>query len=89
MEDSPCRIQKTFQTQKMWERLSEGPQPFSGSEGRDRTYVSYILLHQQAGSLPLAPPGKPHVLVEGPVNGERRGKMFISSIIFQIYLKNM
>ena len=34
MEDSPRRIQKTFQTHKMWERLSEGPQPFSGSEGR-------------------------------------------------------
>ena len=34
MEDSPCHIQKTSQTQEMWKRLSEGPQLFSGSEGR-------------------------------------------------------
>ena len=25
-----------------------------------RTHVSYVLVHWQVGSLPLAPPGKPH-----------------------------
>ena len=29
------------------------------SQSRDRTRVSYVYLYWQAGSLPLAPPGKP------------------------------
>ena len=34
--------------------------PFSrrSSRPRDQTYLSYIYLHWQQGSLPLAPPGK-------------------------------
>ena len=29
------------------------------SQPRDQTHISYVYLHWQAGSLPLAPPGKP------------------------------
>ena len=32
------------------------------SRSRDRTRISYFL-YLQAGSLPLAPPGKPHIIV--------------------------
>ena len=29
------------------------------SQPKDQTHISYIYLHWQVGSLPLAPPGKP------------------------------
>ena len=48
--------------------------PFSRASSwpRDRTHISYVcLLHWQAGSLPLAPPGKP--LREGRHSGCKRG----------------
>ena len=37
--------------------------PFSrgSSRLRDRTCISYVYLHWQAGSLPLAPSGKPSI----------------------------
>jgi len=35
------------------------PSSRGSSQLRDQTCVSYIYLHWQAGSLPLAPPGKP------------------------------
>ena len=38
------------------------------SRPRDRTRVSYISLHWQAGSLPLAPHGKPRVSAQGDEN---------------------
>ena len=38
------------------------------SRPRDRTRVSYISLHLQAGSLPLAPHGKPRVPAQGVEN---------------------
>ena len=34
------------------------------SQPRDRTHVSYVYLHWQLGSLPLAPPGKPSYTYE-------------------------
>ena len=46
-----------FSRQEYW---SELPFPFSmeSSWSRDRTCVSYVCLHWQAGSSPLAPPGR-------------------------------
>ena len=35
------------------------PSSRGSSRHKDQTHVSYLLLHWQAGSLPLAPPGKP------------------------------
>ena len=35
------------------------PSSRGSSRHRDRTYLCLCLLHWQAGSLPLAPPGKP------------------------------
>ena len=37
------------------------------SRPRDQTRASYVYLHWQAGSLPLAPPGKPDVLAASNV----------------------
>ena len=37
------------------------------TQGRDRTSVSYIYLHWQAGSLPLMSPGKPLVVSKGRI----------------------
>ena len=37
------------------------PSSRGSSPPRDGTYVSYIYLHWQAGSLPLVPPGKPFI----------------------------
>ena len=39
------------------------PSSRESSRPRDRTHVSYCLLHWQASSSPLAPPGKPQVRV--------------------------
>ena len=36
------------------------PSSRASSQPRDRPRISYIHLHQQAGSVPLALPGKPH-----------------------------
>ena len=43
-------------------RLEWGAIPFSrgSSQPRNQTLISLCVLHWQAGSLPLAPPGKPH-----------------------------
>ena len=38
------------------------PSSRGSSQPRDRTHVCYIHLHWQAGSSPLAPPGKPIML---------------------------
>ena len=39
------------------------PSSRESSQPRDRTHVSYSLLHWKASSSPLVPPGKPQVLV--------------------------
>ena len=51
------------------------PSSRGSSQPRDGTQVSYIYLHWQVGSLPLAPPGKPrymytHNLFPGGVSGK-------------------
>ena len=48
-----------FSRQEYWSGLS-CPLPGESSWSRGRTRLSYHLLHRQAGSLPLAPPGKPN-----------------------------
>ena len=43
------------------------PSSRDSSQPRDQTQVSYLLLHWQAGSLPLAPPGKPSLPLVPPL----------------------
>ena len=51
-----------FSRGEYWSGL---PFPFSGesSQPRDQTCVSYVYLHEQVDSLPLATPGKPQFYV--------------------------
>ena len=53
-----CTIWATRKTQKILEWVAM-LSSWGSSRARDWTCVSYIYLHWQAGSLPLAPPGKP------------------------------
>ena len=46
------------------------PSSRGSSRLRDQTHMSLHLLHCQAGSLPLAPPGKPGLTVWGCVNSD-------------------
>ena len=41
------------------------PSSRGSSWPRDRTHASHVYLHWQAGSLPLAPPGKPAIYIPG------------------------
>ena len=41
------------------------PSSRGSSQPRDRTHTSHVYLHWQAGSLPLAPPGKPAIYIPG------------------------
>ena len=43
------------------------PSSIGSSRPRDRTHISFCLLHWQASSLPLAPPGRPHGIYTGLV----------------------
>ena len=49
------------------------PSSRGSSRPRDRTWVSYMSLHWQAGSLPLVPPGKPSIILAPLYNLWRRG----------------
>ena len=54
-DSSAHRIHRTRILKWVVSSFSRGSSP-----PRDQTQVSYVHLHWQAGSLPLAPPGKPH-----------------------------
>ena len=61
-------------------RLEWGAIPFSrgSSQPRNQTLISLCVLHWQAGSLPLAPPGKPHTSPVGqgtPLKAYEQGNL--------------
>ena len=52
-----CSVHEIIQARMLeWVTM---PSSKESSQPRDQTFISYWLLHWQAGSLPLVPPGKP------------------------------
>ena len=74
-----------FSRQEYWSGLSF-PTPGDLPNPRDCTHVPYFYLHWQAGSLPLASPGKPYMVLGSMIYSTRTWEQQCYNICYAINL---